>query len=269
MLLVLLPSSVVIALSATDYQFGMDGMRFVGLANYRTLATDPRFAGIFANTLSYVAIVVPSSVAIGLLLAVLLESAGALKIVYRSAFFLPVTSTLVALATAWEVLLHPNFGLVNALLASLGFERQRFLSDPALALSTLAAIGVWKQVGFNVLLFTAGIATIPRDLYEAASVDGADRGWARFAMVTGPMIGPVFVFVTVISLIRAFSEFETVAVLTQGGPIGATNLVLYGLYEEAFRFFDIGLASALAVVFLGFVTTLSLLKTRLLDRWVR
>lgn len=268
-LLVLLPSSLVVILSVTDYQFGMGSFGFVGLLNFQELAQDPRFANIFWNTFRYVAIVVPLSIAIALVLAILLEGVGALQGVYRSIFFLPVTLTLVALATAWEVLLHPNFGLVNTWLAFAGFEPQRFLSDPGLALYTLAAIGVWKQVGFNVLLFTAGIATIPRDLYEAASVDGADRGWSRFAIVTGPGIGPVFVFVTIITLIRAFSEFETVAVLTNGGPIGSTNLVLYSLYEEAFRFFNIGLASALAVVFLAFVTTLSVVKTNLLDQWVR
>lgn len=268
-LLVLLPSTAVVALSLTDYQFGMQEIGFVGLANFIELFADPRFANVFKNTILYVSIVVPLSILIGLVLAVLIERVGALQTLYRSILFLPVTSTLVALATAWEVLLHPNFGLVNSVLTLVGMERQRFLSDPGLALYTLAAIGIWKQVGFNVLLFTAGIATIPRDLYEAAAVDGADRGWSRFAMVTGPMIGPVFVFVTVITLIRAFSEFETVAVLTNGGPIGSTNLVLYSLYEEAFRFFNLGLASALAVVFLAFVATLSIVKTNLLDRWVR
>jgi len=123
-------------------------------------------------------------------------------------------------------------------------------------------------MGYNVLLFIAGMATIPRDLYEAAAIDGADRGWKRFTLVTWPMLGPVTLFVTTITLIRAFSEFETVAVLTSGGPNGATDMMLYTLYEEAFRFFDIGLAAAISVAFLGFVAGLSILKVRVFDKRV-
>lgn len=266
--LLLLPSSAVLVLSFTDYEFGMGSFGFVGLDNYTALFSEPRFRQSLANTFTYVAAVGPISVALALWLAVLLEGAGWLKGFYRSLFFLPVTSTLVAMATAWEVLLHPNFGFVNTLLGLAGLEKERFLSDPGIALYSLAAIGIWKQVGFNVLLFVAGLATIPRDLYEAAAIDGADRGWSRFRMVTWPMLGPVLMFVSVITLIRTFSEFETVAVLTDGGPIGSTTVVLFTLYEEAFRFFKIGLASAVAVAFLGFVAAISIVKTRVLDRRV-
>ena len=267
-LLLFVPSSAVLVLSFTDYEFGMDAFRWVGLQNYAALLSDPRFRQSLANTFTYVALVAPSSVGLALWLAVLMEGAGWAKRAYRSVLFLPVTSTLVAMATAWEVLLHPTFGLVNTVQVMLGFGRVRYLSDPDVALYTLAAIGVWKQAGFNVLLFVAGLATIPRDLYEAAAVDGADRGWSRFRMVTWPMLGPVTIFVSVITLIRVFSEFDSVAVLTGGGPIGSTRIVLYTLYEEAFRFFKIGLASAVAVAFLVFVAVLSLVKTHLLEKQV-
>jgi multiple sugar transport system permease protein len=170
------------------------------------------------------------------------------------------------MATAWEVLLHPSFGLANAVLRLAGLPAQRFLSDPDLALWTLAAIAIWKMLGYNVLLFLAGLATIDPRLYEAAALDGAERGWRRFTLVTWPMLAPVTLFVTVITLIRAFGEFELVAVLTNGGPDGATEMVLFTLYQEAFRFFDIGRASALAAVFLGFVMALSLLQIRLAER---
>lgn len=214
----------------------------------------------------YVGIVAPASVALGLLLAVLTEAQGRLRGLFRSVFFLPVTATLVAMATAWEVLLHPSSGLVNTALSGLGFPKQRFLTDPDLALWSLAAIGVWKLVGYNVLLFIAGMSQIPRDLYEAADIDGADGGWGRFTLVTWPLLAPVTLFVTTITLIRAFSEFELVAVLTLGGPNGATDMMLYTLYEEAFRFFSIGLAAAIAVTFLAFVAVISILKVRLFDR---
>ena len=183
LLLLFVPSSAVLALSFTDYEFGMGGLHFVGLANYGSLLSDPRFRQSLSTTLIYLAVVAPVSVILALGLAVSLEGAGRFKVVYRSVFFLPVTSTLVALATAWEVLLHPTFGFVNVVLSILGFTKIRFLSDPHVALYTLAAIGVWKQLSFNVLLFVAGLSTIRRDLYEAAAIDGADRGWSRFWMV--------------------------------------------------------------------------------------
>lgn len=266
--LLFLPSSGVVILSLTNYQFGMSGAGFVGLSNYASMAADTRIINSLGNTLLYVGVVAPVSIVLGLMFAVLIEAQGKLRGLFRAVFFLPVTATLVAMATAWEVMLHPGFGLVNTATGIFGIAPQRFLTDPDLALWSLAAIGVWKMVGYNVLLFIAGMATIPRDLYEAAAVDGADRGWKRFTLVTWPMLGPVALFVTTVTLIRAFSEFETVAVLTRGGPNGATDMMLYTLYEEAFRFFDIGRAAAISVMFLVFVAGLSILKVRVFDRKV-
>lgn len=267
-LLLFAPSSLALVLSLTDYQFGMAGMAWVGLDNYAAMFADPRIRESLANTFRYVAVVAPVSIFAALLLALLIEAQGRLRGLFRTVFFLPVTATLVAMATAWEVMLHPSFGMVNTAVATLGFDKVRFLSDPDVALWSLAAIGIWKLVGYNILLFVAGLSTIPRDLYEAAAIDGADEGWGRFTLVTWPMLGPVTLFVAVITLIRSFSEFETVAVLTLGGPNNATSMILYALYEEAFRYFDIGLASALAVTFLGFVAGVSILKVRFFDRRV-
>ncbi len=266
--LLFLPSCGVLVMSLTDYQFGMPSFDVVGLANYKAMLADPRVRNSFYNTALYVGTVAPVSIALGLLLAILIEAQVRFRGLFRAVFFLPVTATLVAMATAWEVMLHPSFGLVNTVLSELGFARQRFLTDPDIALWSLAAIGVWKLVGYNTLLFIAGMSTIPRDLYEAASIDGAEGGWGRFALVTWPLLAPVTLFVTTITLIRAFSEFETVAVLTHGGPNGATDMMLYTLFEEAFKYFDIGLASAIAVTFLGFVGALSILKVGYFDRRV-
>lgn len=266
--LLFVPSSGVFILSMTDYRFGMPDFGFVGLANYRAMIYDPRVLNALSNTALYVGVVAPVSIALGLVLAALIEAQGSLRGLLRSVFFLPVTATLVAMATAWEILLHPGFGLVNTALAASGFDKHRFLTDPDIALWSLAAIGIWKMVGYNVLLFIAGMSQIPRDLYEAAAIDGAESGWRRFTLVTWPLLGPVTLFVTTITLIRAVSEFETVAVLTSGGPNGATDMMLYTLYEEAFRYFDIGLAAAISVSFLGFVAALSILKVRMFDRRV-
>ncbi|MGR3436154.1 MAG: carbohydrate ABC transporter permease [Shimia sp.] len=264
--LLFVPSSGVLVLSLTDYQFGMRGFDWVGLENYARMWESPRFRQSVGNTALYVAIVTPVSIFAALWLALAIEAQVRARGALRTVFFLPVTATLVAMATAWEVLLHPSFGMVNTALGALGLDRQRFLSDPALALPTLIFVGIWKMVGYNVLLYIAGLSTIPRDLYEAAALDGADGGLRRFAVVTWPGLAPVTLFVTVITLIRAVGEFETIAVLTRGGPNGASEMILYTLYNEAFRFFDIGMAAAIAVVFLGVVAGVSILNVALFDR---
>ncbi|MCK0167699.1 sugar ABC transporter permease [Jannaschia sp. S6380] len=264
--LLFLPSSGVAVLSLTDYQFGMTGFDWIGAQNYQRMFADARFRQSLGNTGLYVAVVTPISIFAALWLAVLIEGQGRLRGLFRTVFFLPVTATLVAMATAWEVVLHPSFGMVNVALDAVGLDKRRFLSDPSTALPTLMFIGIWKMVGYNILLFIAGLSTIRPDLYEAAAIDGADRGWKRFGLVTWPMLAPVTLFVTVITLIRAVSEFETIAVLTQGGPNGATEMILYTLYQEAFRYFDIGLASAIAIFFLTVVAAASILNVVVFDR---
>lgn len=266
--LVIGPTALVALLSLTDYQLGMAGFRYVGLNNYSAMLSDADFHRSMVQTAIYAAIVVPLSFALGLLAALLIEARLRLKIWYRALYFLPVAGTLVALATAWQVILHPSFGFLNVLLSGLGLEKTRFLSDPALALPTLAAIGVWQLLGFNMVLFLAGLSSIPRDLYEAAQIDGADSGWRRFLLVTWPMLGPVSMFVIVISVIRAFSVFETVVVMTDGGPAKTTSVVLFFLYEQGYRFFKIGYASAVAVSFFVIVSAFALLQARFLDRRV-
>lgn len=260
------PSAMVLLLSFTDASLGLAGARFVGLSNYLRMVTDPGFSVSLRNTALYVLAVVPASIGGGLLVALLISQRSVLARLYRTAYFLPVAATLVSLSTAWEVILHPTFGFANAVLGMLGMAPVRFLSDPATAIYSLAAIGIWQAIGFNMFLFLAGLSTIPRDLYEAAAIDGADSGYRRFFLVTWPMLAPVTLFVTVITIIRAFSVFETVAVLTQGGPMKSTTVILYTLYEEGFRFFRVGYASAIAVSFFVFVTLLSLAQMRLSER---
>jgi multiple sugar transport system permease protein len=266
LLLVLLPSSAVLVLSLTDYQLGMAGGRFVGLDNFSATIADSAFKNSLRNTALYVATVAPLSIALGLMFALMIEARRTLRGWYRTAFFLPVTATLVAMATAWEVLLHPTFGLVNTVLAAFGASKIRFLSDPDTALLAIAAIGIWKQIGFNLILFLAGLSTIPKELYESASLDGADGGWKRFLLVSWPLLGPVTLFVVVITLIRAFSDFEAVVVLTDGGPMQSTNVVLFQLYQEAFRYFKIGSGAAIAVMFLLFVALVSWAQMKIGDR---
>lgn len=268
LLLLILPSALVILFSVTDYGFGATSWHFIGVDNYAELFSDPGVLRALGNTAVYIAVVVPGSVAVGLGVALLIEGRQVLRRFYRVAYFLPVTATLVALATAWEVLLHPGFGLANLLLSALGQPKLRFLADPDIAMFTLAGIGIWQLAGFNMVLFLSGLASIPRELYDAAAVDGAARGLDRFLLVTWPMLGPTTMFVVVVTAIRGLQVFDTVAVLTRGGPDKATDVLLYAIYLEGFRYFRIGYASALTVVFLALATALTLAQARLMDRKV-
>ncbi|MBL8673242.1 MAG: sugar ABC transporter permease [Rhodospirillales bacterium] len=266
--ILILPTAATVALSFTDWQFGAATLNWVGLGNYAHLAADRVFWKSLGNTLLYVAIVVPCSVCLGLAAAILIEAGTSLRGFYRAAYFLPVTATLIAMATVWEIMLHPSIGLINLASDALGLGKHNWLKDPALALPSLAAIGIWQTLGLNMVLFLAGLKSIPRDLYEAAAIDGADGWWDRFTTVTWPMLGPATLFVLVVSSIRSFQVFDTVAVLTEGGPNKATEVLLYTMYQEGFGFFRAGYGAAVTVVFLAFVLLLTLVKVRLAERRV-
>lgn len=265
-LFLLLPSLAVLALSFSDWKLGDRTFGFAGLANYSELFADRVFRISATNTAVYAALVAPISVALGTWLAVLIEGSRLGRGFFRSAGFLPVVSTTVAMAVVWEFLLHPTLGPVNLAIGTLGIPAQRFLSDAAIVLPTLAAIGIWENAGYVMVLVMAGLKAIPADLYDAANVDGADRPWERFWTVTWPMLGPTMVFVSIIALIRSIRVFETVAALTQGGPRRASEVMLYTIYQEGFMYFRIGYASALTVIFVFVLLALTLLKFRLLDR---
>lgn len=267
-LLIVGPLLAVVVIACTDYQLGDRSLRFVGLANFRALASDAVFWKALGNTALYVLVVVPGSVALGLAAATLIEAATGLKAFYRTILFLPVMATLVAMAVVWEFMLHPTFGLVNLALGAVGLQGRNWLQDSDTALYVLAVIGVWQQFGFNMVLFLAGLSSIPRHLYEAAAIDGAGSAWDRFCLVTWPMLGPVTLFVIVISTIRAFQVFDTVQALTRGGPNKATEVLLYSMYAEAFEFFRTGYAAAIAVVLIVLVTMLTLVKAHVLERRV-
>lgn len=262
------PGLAVVLLSVTDYNLGASSIALAGLDNYREIAGDATFRASFFNTLVYVAIVVPLSVALGLFVAVLIHASPRFRGFYATVYFLPVMATLAAMAVAWEMVLHPTIGIVNQLLAMVGIAGRPWLRHADTALPTLAVIGIWQSIGFNVVLFLAGLSTVPQRLYEAAVIDGARTAWSRFWIVTWPMLGPALMFVTVITATRAFQVFDTVAVLTRGGPNNATEVLLYTIYREGFGFFRTSVAAAMATVFLLIVVTLTLIQARLQDRKV-
>jgi multiple sugar transport system permease protein len=266
--LLLAPLAALLALSVTDYRLGAMAVRLIGLENYAALFADEVFQRSLRNTFIYVAFVLPGAVFGGLGVALLIHARTRSRAFYEVAYFLPVTATLVAMATVWQFMLHPSLGPVSAFLAWAGFGQVDLLNDPSLALGTLALIGLWQVIGFNMVLFLAGLSAIPRELYEAAALDGARGGADRFLRVTWPMLGPTTMFVTVTSTITAFKVFDTVVVLTRGGPLGSTETLLYVLYLEGFQYFRTGYAAAMTVVLLAFLVLLSILQARVIDRKV-
>jgi multiple sugar transport system permease protein len=265
-LLLLGPTAAVVVISVTDWQLGASSIHWSGLQNYRELVADRVFWRSLLNTLLYVGITVPGSVLLGLGAALLIESDRSLRGFYRTAYFLPVTATMIAMSVVWEFLLNPSVGLLELAGGVLGFPDVQWLKSPVMALPTLCMIGIWQMLGLNMVLFMAGLKSIPRDLYEAADVDGADGAWERFRTVTWPMLGPATMFASVVTAIRSFQVFDTVAVLTQGGPNKATEVLLYTMYTEGFSFFRTGYASAITVVFLVVVLGLTLLQAWLAER---
>lgn len=262
----IIPMIVLAGFSLTDYRLGAISTRFVGIENFVKAARDPVFVRALTNTLLYAAIVIPLGVFLALGVAVLVHERKRSRAFWEVAYFLPVTATLVAMATVWQFLLHPSLGPVNAAIKALGFEPVAFLSTPALLIPTMALIGVWQVLGFNMVLFLAGLTAIPRDLHEAARLDGAQHPIDRFLTVTWPMLGPTTMFVVVTTSISAFKVFETVAVLTKGRA--GSETLLYDLYLEGFEYSDTGYAAALTLIFLAIVLVLSIGQTLHLERKV-
>jgi multiple sugar transport system permease protein len=251
----LLPVAAALALSLTDFDIyalaDIGNLRFVGLDNYIGLLHTPLFWKALGNTLYFVVVGVPLSIVVSLGAALLLHSKlGRFKGFFRTAFFAPVVTTVVAVAVIWRYLFHTRYGLVNWALGGLGIEPVDWLGDPHWAMPTIIVFAVWKNFGYNMIIFLAGLQSIPEDLYEAARIDGASA-WRQFLHVTLPMLGPVLLLVAILTMSGYFQLFAEPYVMTQGGPLQSTVSVLYLMYEEGFKWWNLGNASAVA--FLLFV----------------
>ena len=265
---IILPVVAVIGLGFTDFELGYADFRFVGLENYAELFGDRTFQRSLGNTALYAGIVTPVSIFMALGLAMLIEAEGIGRSFFRTAYFLPVASLLVAMATVWQYLFHPTIGPINAMLTTFGVPGPNWLGASSTVLYSLSIIGVWQSVGFNLVLFLAGLTAIPRELYAAAEVDGAKSALDRFRLVTWPMLGPTTLFVTTISIINSVKVFETVKTLTEGGPNKASEVLLFTIYQEGFVYLRVGYASAMTVVFLAILVVLMFLQYRIQDRQV-
>lgn len=264
-----LPVAASLLLSLTDFDIyaiaDLDRLRVVGVANYAALFGDPLFWIALRNTALFVVIAGPLSVAVSLA-AALLVTAGAVRLaaLFRTLFFLPVVTSLVAVAVVWRYLYHPRFGLLNYGLSLLGIAPRDWLGDPQWALAALIVMSVWKNFGFNMVIFMAGLQSIPLQLYEAASIDGAGA-WTQFRRVTVPMLRPTLLFVAAMTLIGNFQLFAEPYVMTRGGPSNATLSIVLYMYEQGFRWWNLGYAAAIAFALFGLIVAVSLL-TRLATR---
>jgi len=267
-LLLIGPVVAVLLLSFTDWSLGDADFNWIGTATYREMFSDDIFWKAITNTLIFVVIVIPGSIALGLGAALLIESVTFGRAFWRAIYFLPVMSTLIAMAVVWEFMLNAKFGMVSQLLGVFGIEAKSWLQEPDTALPALCVIAIWQALGFNMVLFMAGLTSIPRELYNAAEVDGVRSAWDRFWLVTWPLLSPVTMFVSIITAIRSFQVFDTVHVLTKGGPDNASMVLVYQIYQEGFEFFRSSYAAGLTAIFLIFIFLLTLFKVFMIERKV-
>ncbi len=267
-----LPVLAALAMSFTDFDIyalaDARNLRLVGLHNYGQLLQTPLFWRAVGNTLYFVVVGVPLSLALSLGTALLLKSRLArFPGVFRTALFAPVVTTLVAVAVIWRYLFNPRYGWLNYVLGGIGIDPIDWLGDPDWAMPAIIVFAVWKNFGYNMVIFLAGLQSIPEPLYEAARIDGASA-WGQFRHVTLPMLAPIVAMANILTIAGYFQLFAEPYVMTQGGPLQSTVSVLYFMYEEGFKWWNLGSASAVA--FLLFVVIFGVTAVQLrLARWER
>ncbi len=235
---------------------------FIGLANYRRLLGDNEFWAALGHTLTFIAGYLPLVLLLGLGVALALNAPLRGIGLIRSAFFLPVVSSWVAVALLWSWLFNPRYGLINYLLGLLGLPQPGWLFDPQWAMPAIVLTSVWKDLGFVVVLFLAGLQAVPQEYYEAASLDGAGR-WMKLRAITLPLLAPTTFFVTIISLINSFQVFDQVWVMTEGGPAGATSVLVERVVRHAFSYGEMGYAATLSWAIFALVFAVTLVQLRL------
>jgi len=265
-----LPVLAGLAMSLTDFDIyalaDLSNLRIVGLRNYAELLQRPLFWKALGNTLYFVVVGVPLSLAVSLGAALLLASRFArFQPFFRTALFAPVVTTIVAVAVIWRYLLGTRYGFVNYALGAIGVAPIDWLGDPRFAMPAIILFAVWKNFGYNMIILLAGLQSIPRDLYEAARIDGASA-LARFRYVTLPMLAPILAIVGILTVAGYFQLFAEPYVMTQGGPLQSTVSVLYFMYEEGFKWWNLGTASAVAFMLFLLIFAVTLVQLRQLRR---
>jgi multiple sugar transport system permease protein len=255
-------------LSFHEWSLIDDDKPYVGLENYRDILDDEHFQRAIINTFYFTGASVPAGMLLGLLIALLLNEPIRGRTFFRAAFFLPVVTPFVVVAILWKWLYNGDFGLFNYYLGKIGLinEPLRWLADPDLAMPSVIIMSVWSGIGFSMVIYLAGLQSIPEELYEAAKVDGAGA-LRRFWHITVPMLTPTSLFLLVIGIIGSLQVFTQIFVMTQGGPVERTTTMVYFIYLSAFKFFEFGYASALAYFLFALVFVLTLFQLRLYRRY--
>jgi multiple sugar transport system permease protein len=268
-ILTLIPIIATFVLSFADWNFvaGMKGLKWVGFTNFENLVQDATFLKSLGNNAVFL-LTVPIYLAISMALAIIINKNVYLKSYFKVAFFMPYISSVVAVAIVWQVLFHPSAGPINQFLRSIGITNPPlWIADPSYALISVMMISVWVSIGFNLIIYLAGLQSIPQDLYEAADIDGAN-GWLKFRKITLPMLSSTTFFLLVTGIISTFKVFDLIAILTKGGPLNSTSMLVWYLYDTAFGNLKIGYASAMAVALFACVLLITLLQWVGQKKWV-
>lgn len=268
-ILVLIPIIATVVLGFADWNFvqGLDGIRWVGLQNFVNLLEDEMFIKSVRNNVLFL-LTVPIYMLISMALAILIDRYVYFKGYFKVAYFMPYISMIVAVAVVWQVLFQPSYGPINEMLRAVGIANPpKWIADPNFALISIMMISIWVSIGFNLIIYIAGLQSIPKDLYEAAEIDGAN-GWRKFTRITFPLLSPTSFFLLVTGIISTFKVFDIIAVMTQGGPIGSTTMMVWYLYDTAFVNLKVGYASSIATVLFGFVLLITLGQWAAQKKWV-
>ncbi|WP_230399091.1 carbohydrate ABC transporter permease [Novisyntrophococcus fermenticellae] len=260
LMFMLIPMVATFALSFTKYDM-LRPPKFIGFNNYIKMFKDPIAREVTLNTIIYTVITVPTGMAISLLLAVLLDQKIALKRFYRACYFLPAISSMVVVSIVWQWIYNPEYGILNYFLSLIGINGPKWLQDARTSLVAIAIVGIWKNAGYNMLLFLSGLQGISTSYYEAATLDGASK-WQQFKYVTLPLLKPTTFFIFIMSIIGSFQVFDQVMLMTKGGPGRSSSVLVHYLYQNAFQYFDMGYACALAYLLFFLVLILTLFNMR-------
>jgi multiple sugar transport system permease protein len=259
---------IISSLGLTLFQWDMlTPPKFVGLANFGDLLHSDSFWQALLHTLTFIIGYIPLVLALGLGTALLLDRKLRGVAIFRTLFFIPVVSAWVAVALIWVWLLNPQYGLLNYLLGLVGIHGPAWLYDPRWAMPAIILTSVWKDIGFVMVMYLAGLQGIPEQFYEAAAIDGAS-GWQRFRHITVPLLSPTTFFALIISLINSFQVFDQVWIMTAGGPVGSTTVLVEQIVRQAFSYGNMGYAAALSWVLFLLVFGVTLLQTRMERQWV-
>ena len=261
-----IPTFVSILISFTDWNL-LNAANFIGIANFKELFSDPLFWKTLLNTVVYVFWKVPFNILISLILAVLINQQMYGRTFFRAILFLPIIASSVSVALLWQPLFDITNGMLNKILNSVGLPSSTWIYNPKTSMMSVIIVALWKELGYYMVMFLAGLQSIPSSYYEAAAIDGANPV-RKFLFITVPLISPTTFFVLIISVIGSFQIFDLTTVLTAGGPANSTNTLVMYVYQAGFKFFRMGYASALSTILFIIILIFTIIQNQLAKRWV-